>query len=344
MMYFSKKCKKRNGCRPHPPVFISDVLFQTSEVFKTSKDWMPGKMLDLLFAHDLFFIFSILFLLVITGCLNKPLVSSQGLNTAVAMGNSPRTLAILPFRDLTDTEGIAELVRTRFYGHFSARPYTDIELLAVDTRLKLHQIAGHEELSKISVKKLGQIIGCDAVIFGTVFESDRLFAGIYSSVNVGAAIEIWDTRSCKKIWSDQYTAQIREGGVPLTLLDIPMITVRSGMNLREGVKLQAVDELAFHLAENIPAPRHYNAEAKPSGNWQYALQIGAFAESERAHQIQEKFKQEGFPVFIRQNKDERGDWHRVFIGPYPDREKAIQVRDRIREDYGTESFLSHQNS
>lgn len=278
----------------------------------------------------------------LTGCtMTKPPVSCQQLETAVAHGDFPRSMAVLPFVNLTDAEGIEDTVRIDFYRHLSTLPYRDIELSTVDMRLQQFGIPDQTALADVSVRKLGRILGCDAVIFGSVFEFQRVFIGIYSTLSVGAAIHVWDTRTGRKIWSDRYTARDHEGGVPLSLLDIPMITLRSGWNLRDATKITAVDELARELTAGLPAPR--SGGVNPAER-KYELQAGAFFEPDRALQFRNFLEDRGYPAFIRQNNDERGVWHRVLIGPYSDREKALQVRNEIQKTLGTKCFMYLKDS
>ena len=96
-----------------------------------------------------------------------------------------------------------------------------------------------------------------------VIEYEKFFAGIYSQIAVGAYITIWDTRTGRKIWTDQYTERNHEGGIPLTLTDIPMITIRSGMNMREDAKIAVVDDLSRNLTRNIPVPETFNYSYTP---------------------------------------------------------------------------------
>lgn len=281
--------------------------------------------------------------LLLTGCANtQPPDDCQLLDTAVQYGDFPRSVAVLPFVNLTDTdERIEDMVRVNFYSHLSALPYRDVELSTVNGRLHQFGIYDQTALAKVPVRKLGRILGCDAVIFGSVFEFQRIFAGIYSTMSVGAAIHVWDTRTGRKIWSDRYTARDHEGGVPLSLLDIPMITLRSGWNLRDATKVTAVDELARELAAGLPTPGSGGAN---TAERKYELQAGAFFEPDRALQFRNFLKDRGYPAFIRQNNDERGVWHRVLIGPFSDREKALQVRNEIQKTLGTRCFLSLKNS
>jgi hypothetical protein len=172
----------------------------------------------------------------------------------VIVRNPPKSIAILPFGNQTESEDINQFVRTTFYSHLCAKPYKDIELHEVDRKLKIYNLDKHDELNQKSAKQLGQILGCDAVVIGKVTEYRRLYAGIYSQMAVGATIDVWDTRSGKQIWSDEHTTRHHEGGIPLALTDIAMIGIRSGLNLTESEKVRTVDELSRYLTSRLPVP------------------------------------------------------------------------------------------
>jgi hypothetical protein len=172
----------------------------------------------------------------------------------VIVRNAPKSIAILPFGNQTESEGINEFVRTTFYSHLSAKPYKDIELHEVDRKLKVHNLTNHDQFTQKSVRRLGRILGCDAIVMGEVTEYQRVYAGIYSQMAVGASIAVWDTRSGKQIWSDEHTTRHHEGGIPLALTDIAMIGIRSGLNLTESEKVKTVDELSRYLSSRVPIP------------------------------------------------------------------------------------------
>ena len=80
---------------------------------------------------------------------------------------------------------------------------------------------------------------------------------------------MWDTRTGRKIWSDTHVTRKHEGGIPLTLTDIPMIGIRSGMNLTETAKVQTVDDLSRQLTGRIPVPGlSKSADDLNSSKWQ----------------------------------------------------------------------------
>ena len=172
----------------------------------------------------------------------------------IKLRNPPKSIAILPFGNQTDEADLEKFVRTTVYSHLTPHPYKDMELHEVDHKLRRHNLMNYDMLSKVSPKRLGRILGCDAVVLGEVTEFQRVYAGLYSQLAVGATITIWDTRSGKKLWSDEHVTRHHEGGIPLAITDLAMISIRSGLNLRDSEKVKTVDELSRHLISRVPVP------------------------------------------------------------------------------------------
>jgi hypothetical protein len=285
------------------------------------------------------FLWVLLFLAA--GCAGpKPPVATQGLDAALARGECPRTLAVLPFNDHTETPGIAEVVRLNLLGRLSALPYRDVERETVDRRLAEHGVADQETLYDTPVQRLGRLLGADGLLFGDVTEFRRVFVGVYSMLRITVAIQIWDSRTGRKLWTDEYTATSQEGGVPLSLLDLPLITVRSGLHLSDEVKIQVVDEAARHLVDRLPRPGSVVAAAT---DHRYEVQAGAFAGPERARSLRNRLQRNGFRAFIRRNVDDRGTWHRVLVGPFTDQMAALETGRRIEAAVGTQCFVARRN-
>lgn len=175
----------------------------------------------------------------------------------VILKNPPKSIAILPFGNKTEIEDLDEFVRETFYSHLAPQPYKDIELHEVDRTLKRYNLINYEKFKHVSVKRLGRILRCDAVVIGEVTEFQRVYAGFYSQMAVGASISIWDTRSGKKLWADEHVTRHHEGGIPLAITDLAMISIRSGLNLQDSEKVKTVDELSRHLISRLPVPDDY---------------------------------------------------------------------------------------
>ena len=196
----------------------------------------------------------ILTLLLATGCATRAPISSPSFNRPVSFINPPRSIAILPFVNKTQNAEIADILRIVFYCHLSAHPFQDVELHVVDEKLRALGHENAEQIQSVPPQELGQLLGTDAVILGEITKYDRLFLGVYSQFSMGASISVVDTRSGRVIWKDKYTSRIHDGGLPLTLFEIPFVSIRSGMNLSDSTKIRAADELSRNLAVRIPAP------------------------------------------------------------------------------------------
>ncbi len=208
-------------------------------------------------------------LFVLSGCALGGKNLRQETPDALKRVGYPKSVAILPFANHTDQAGIEDFVRATFYSHMSPYPYRDVELQVIDRILQRYNLYDTQKLRKTKVKKLGRLLKCEAVVFGDVIEYKQLYAGIYSQMAVGASVELWDTRTGKKIWADKHVARKHEGGIPLTLTDIPMIGFRSGMNLTEAAKVQTVDDLSRQLTGRIPVPGLSTAVVDHNGSkWQ----------------------------------------------------------------------------
>lgn len=201
-------------------------------------------------------ILSLICLMILCGCgVQLPFIKdSDASNQRVMLKNPPKSIAILPFGNKTEVEDIDDFVRTTFYSHLTPHPYRDIELHEVDRKLKRYNLINYDKLCSVSAKRLGRILRCDAVVIGEVTEFQRVYAGIYSQMAIGASISIWDTRTGKKLWSDEHVTRHHEGGIPLAITDIAMISIRSGLNLTDAEKIKTVDELSRHLISRVPVP------------------------------------------------------------------------------------------
>ena len=93
----------------------------------------------------------------------------------------PYKVAILPFANKTSNPEAGTIVRKMFYNFFSSLNYHDLEPFVIDENLKANRlyadIAGGK---KVSVQKLGQLLGVDAVVFGDVISLGKIYALVYT--------------------------------------------------------------------------------------------------------------------------------------------------------------------
>jgi len=86
----------------------------------------------------------------------------------------------------------------------------------------------------------------------------------------------------------------------------------------------------------IPAPKEHSESSSVSGK-SYRVQLASFKTRDEASSLQHKLMKAGFTAFIHSvNLPERGQWFRVYAGPYPNKDMAksavreIQAKMKIR--------------
>ncbi|HAR98115.1 MAG TPA: hypothetical protein DCS11_04300, partial [Syntrophus sp. (in: bacteria)] len=112
----------------------------------------------------------------------------------------PRTVAVLPFYDLSKSGKGFDAVRKGFYNHFSSIPYQDMELYKVDALLAKAGLTDPDTLYKTPYEELGKILGVDAIVLGEISDFDKLFAILYSQVAVGAEVRMYDAKTGHFLW------------------------------------------------------------------------------------------------------------------------------------------------
>ena len=175
----------------------------------------------------------------------------------------PRTVAVLPFVDQSKSKQGVEAVRRAFYNHFSALPYTDVELYRVDRRLRKAELTDPETIANTPPQKLGEILKADAVILADVSNFDKFYAVVYSQVAVGAKIRMFDTTSGHFLWSGQHVARKHQGGISASPVGIVATIVSTAMNVQDVQLLRACDDLFRDMVKTIPVPTVAEATRPP---------------------------------------------------------------------------------
>lgn len=178
--------------------------------------------------------------------------------------HQPRMVAILPFKNETKKEEAFEIVRRTFYNHFSSLRYGDLELFKIDQRFKKAGFTDAGEINKLSSQRLGEILGVDAVIYGRITHYDRVYAGVYSQVSVGAAVKMIDTKTGEFLWSGQHVQTKRQGGIPTTPIGLLITAISTAVNIRQVELLRASDDLFRDMVKTIPGPTIAEASRPPN--------------------------------------------------------------------------------
>ena len=166
----------------------------------------------------------------------------------------PKSVAVLPFINLSDKKEAVDVMRRGFYNHFSSLPFQDLELYKIDDLLARAGLTDPDVISKKSPQELGKILGVDAVVYGAISNFDKFFAVLYSQVSVGAEVKMYDTRTGNFLWSGKHTVRKHEGGISTNPVGIVATVVVTALNVRDVQLLRANDDLFREMVKTIPTP------------------------------------------------------------------------------------------
>lgn len=90
---------------------------------------------------------------------------------------------------------------------------------------------------------------------------------------------------------------------------------------------------------SAPAVKPMDTRATPPASRQpppalsgvaFAIQIASLKDPEKARSLMNKFREKGYPAFCQRSEINTTTWHRVRIGPYPDRSLAEKDYNRLK--------------
>jgi len=125
----------------------------------------------------------------------------------------------------------------------------------------------------------------------------------------------------------------------------------SGTDENEGGVSEEPDMMPIDIAEDSPitnAPKPAGiAEVKkpatapsetviaempkPATAGKFAIQVASLKDQDQARMLMNKFKEKGYPAFFQSSNLNGQIWHRIRIGPYPDRELAVKDQNRLKQ-------------
>lgn len=190
--------------------------------------------------------------------------NGEYINTISMKEKPPASIAVLPFGgdpadwslELAD-EDPPSIVRTGFYNQMASLPYRDQELNVTDARLERAGFFTAEETRKAlesDPKRLGQALGVDAAVTGTVTHFDRVFAGLGSQVAVGCEVRMIDLRTGNLLWQAKHVSRGFAGGVSINPLGLALNAIASLWNLRQAQLHRETDNLFREMVSTIYVP------------------------------------------------------------------------------------------
>jgi hypothetical protein len=210
---------------------------------------------------------ALLFLVLFTLCSCAPrqeIKKDSPEASAVAAGELPRVVAVMPFQNETQEIGIASQLRKTFYNHFSSKPFRDIELPVVDEKIVHLEKSSDKSILQLPPEEICKSLECEGIIYGRVLDYKKVYAGVYSQLGIEAEIWMVNAKTGKESLRLKDSVRYHEGGVPLSPLGAVMTAVSTAMNIREIQQVRMTNELCYKFVEKIPSPEGLSMEDRPA--------------------------------------------------------------------------------
>jgi hypothetical protein len=198
------------------------------------------------------------------GILAGPILTGGSEETVeTASTDLPRTLAIMPLKNQTNSELAIDVVRQTLTNHFGSRNYRVIHTGDVNARLAAagYDLDG-EGLPNLDA--LRRIVGADGIITGAVTHYDKTFAGVAARISVGVTLEFFNARD-ELIWASTDVKRSYAGGVSASPVGLIVNALTAAKHLYGDANLyRAADELGRALASDMPSPTALSSRTLPS--------------------------------------------------------------------------------
>lgn len=119
---------------------------------------------------------------------------------------APDTIGVLPFENMTVDLDATPLIRPIVAERLRHKGYRVPGLEAVDATLHEEGVLIAHDVHAFTARELGEMLGVDAVMFGTVTDFTTKYAGVYASVAVQLRLELVDCATGEIIWQNEQRA------------------------------------------------------------------------------------------------------------------------------------------
>lgn len=168
----------------------------------------------------------------------------------------PLSVAILPFTTQKDgkfvEKDIEKVLRNVFYNYFSYLSFSDLPLEKIDKILNENKLENVSYSKKLSLKKLREALGVDAVIQGKLINSNNFTAGIYAETWLKAQMRMIDLRTGETLWDLNHEELDQSSIITPTIVD--MVRQQIANSDAEKAYYKLAEQFASKVVRKIPDP------------------------------------------------------------------------------------------
>jgi len=196
--------------------------------------------------------------MVLPCCAHLPSKPPQA--TTFEASRLPTRVAILPFVNQTSSPEAGTALRKMFYNFFSSLNYHDLEPVLVDNTLKKKSLYDSiRSQDPVSMQRLGQVLGVDALITAEVLHYGKLYALVYAETSVHLRATMTDCVTGKTIWEVDHESRSREGDVPLSLTGVAGALIKTAVSYKQASLMHTAAKLCMDVVQTIPNPETMTA-------------------------------------------------------------------------------------
>ncbi|HVA79960.1 MAG TPA: GNA1162 family protein [Candidatus Binataceae bacterium] len=195
--------------------------------------------------------------------------------------NPPAKVAVLPFTDQGSAQFIVDKVpltfrdkqeraqwawtdsqRLRRYmqGYLAGREFLVENLTVIDTVLAAHGIKDGKDLAAVPPQQLGQWLGVDAVMYGTVLHYESYYAFLIAGQQVSVEGRIVSTHDGNILVSYDASRERTNLMPAIDPLDMVLNSAQTLLDLRDIQIARSEDEACREIVIRIPASKHLNEQ------------------------------------------------------------------------------------
>lgn len=115
----------------------------------------------------------------------------------------PSLIAVLPFDNMSVDLDATQLIRPIVQQRLIYKGYRCVPLEQVDRTLKDNGVMVSHDVYMFKAQELGNLLGVDGLIYGTVTEFNKRYAFLYSDIIVGLKLEMIDAKTGDTLWKDE---------------------------------------------------------------------------------------------------------------------------------------------
>lgn len=112
----------------------------------------------------------------------------------------PRVIAVLPMDNLSLEPHLEKALRQQVYDRITAKGYSKIRVAKVEQVMGQLGIQTPGQLAGISLKRLGKLLNCEAVLRGHIDQSAAIHDVVYDAVVVSCSLRLVHCKTGTVLW------------------------------------------------------------------------------------------------------------------------------------------------